>query len=90
MKTDDIIAKLQQLQIEQSKLIKKLRNQGNSKETRPFRVGDIITLCTGGVNCKKGDTARVTKTAGDTVHFKVLRNGHHTHKKTKNVRSKNE
>ena len=57
---------------------------GNSNER--VQVGDHITLLTSGVRSRKGDTARVTKTTENTIHFVVLRNGHNSFRRIKNVR----
>jgi hypothetical protein len=55
------------------------------KEDNEIHKGDHVLLLTGGVLCKKGDRAQVTKVTHSAVHFHVLRNNHNTYKKHKNV-----
>ena len=83
MNESQLIAKLQELQIEQQDIINQLLRNNESKQLKP---GDQIVLLTSGRNCRKGDTAEVSKVTSKTVHFKVNRNGHITYKKLSNVR----
>ena len=54
--------------------------------TEGLEVGDTIVLLMNGLRCKKGDKAKVVRITDSAVHFTVLKNGHSTYKKPKNVR----
>ena len=101
MNISELITKLTKLQLEQDDVIRQLTTIARDTETNTknkdqkpkshekdtvTHAGDHVLLLTGGVLCRKGDTARVTKTTTSVVHFVALRNNHHVHKKYKNVR----
>ena len=102
MNIAEIIKRIRELQIEQNELIKiKLKSIHypteptaitDSREATPatntgsIKPGDTVELLTGGVMCKVGDRAIVTKVNNKTIHFRTIRNGHHTHKKPTNLR----
>ena len=95
MDIGEITRKLRDLQIEQNALLEQLNNHHKNKnisvttrenDYNTIRVGDQVILGTGGVRCTTGDIATVTKINKSTIHFKVNRNGHHSHKKIKNIR----
>ena len=83
MEEEDIIRRLQQLQIEEDKLIKRLRDIRISNGT--VRVGDTVKLQTRGVQSRKGDVATVTKVTSNSVHVKVKGPGHYTRRSHRNV-----
>jgi hypothetical protein len=88
MDVSELIAKLAKLQLEQQEIIEQLASiaaetQGDEST---IRVGDYVTLLTGGVRCQKGDKARVTKVNKSSIHFTILRNQHNTYKHYTNVR----
>ena len=90
MKVSDLIAKLQQLQIEQNKILDQLAGTNEPAERKPnkgenLQVGDHVVLFTSGIKCRKGDKALVTKVTTSAVHFTVLRNKHATYKRHRNV-----
>ena len=94
MNIEAIIKRLRELQIEQNTLLDRLHSihceaEVNQQTRRindsRIQIGDKIMLNTGGVRHKVGDEAIVTKCNEKTVHFKVLRNGHHSYKKVSNV-----
>ena len=59
-------------------------NRANDKNQ--IKIGDKVLLLTGGVRCRKGDTATVTKVSPKTIHFTVHRTGHATYKRVENVK----
>ena len=61
------------------------RRQNKTQDKTQLKVGDEVLLLTGGVKCRKGDTATVTKVSPKSIHFTVHRNGHTTYKLPKNV-----
>jgi transcription antitermination factor NusG len=87
MEVSDLIAQLAKLQLEQDTILARLADiASETQDETEIRVGDHVTLLTGGVRCIKGDIARVTKVTNSSVHFTILRNGHSTYKQHKNVR----
>jgi transcription antitermination factor NusG len=87
MEVSDLIAKLAKLQLEQQEIIEQLASiAAETQDESTIRVGDYVTLLTGGVRCLKGDRARVTKVNKSSVHFTILRNQHNTYKHYSNVR----
>ena len=94
MNIAEIIKRLRELQIEQNTLIDKLHSIHSGSEDDQhlqrtdddcIQIGDKVRLNTGGVRCRVGDEAIVTKCNEKTVHFRVTRNGHHSYKKISNV-----
>ena len=57
--------------------------------TTDLKTGDHVTLLTGGIKCKKGDIAQVTKITDEWVYFVVLRNNQQSYKKSRNIRKIN-
>ena len=55
-------------------------------KTECIQKDDIVKMLTYRVRYNKGDTFRVTRVEGETVHFIVLRNSVRSYKKMKNVR----
>ena len=98
MNISDLVARLTELQIEQSKILEQLatlskdtetESEGKHEKTKEedtgLQVGDHIKLLTKGVNFRKGDKAIITKVTESTVYFTVLRNKHSTFKQHRNV-----
>ena len=83
--TEEIIKRLQELQLEQQDLLSQL-DAINQDTREDIKAGDKIKVRTAGVLCKENDKAVVTKTNRHNVHFKVIRTGHNTHRKRKNVK----
>ena len=54
-----------------------------------LKVGDHVTLLTGGIRCNKGDIARITSITDKWVNFIVLRNNQESYKKSRNLRKIN-
>ena len=99
MDVPTLIAQLSKLQLEQNSIIEQLAKipddtAAETKDKNPtaaetdteIRVGDHVSLLTGGIRCAKGNRARVTKVTESSVYFTILRNQHNTYKKHKNVR----
>lgn len=96
MEISDLLKKLKNLQIEQDKVIAEisLRTSSLTKQPSPpkdedpnkIRIGDHVTLLTGGIKCRKGDVAKVTSVSPSSISFVVLRNSHRTYRKPKNVK----
>jgi transcription antitermination factor NusG len=86
MDVSELVAKLAKLQLEQQDIIEQLASiAAETQDESAIRVGDYVTLLTGGVRCHKGDRARVTKINKSSIHFTVLRNQHNTYKHYSNV-----
>jgi hypothetical protein len=86
MEVSDLIAQLAKLQLEQDTILARLADiASETQDEAKIRIGDHVTLLTGGVRCIKGDIALVTKITKSSVFFTVLRNGHNTYKQHKNV-----
>ena len=62
------------------------QRRNRATDRKQLEIGDKVLLLTGGVRCRKGDTATVTKVSPKTIHFTVHRTGHTTHKRVENVR----
>ena len=92
MEEEDLIRRLQQLQIEENELIKRLQNIRANNQTA--RVGDTVKLRTRGVQSRLGDVAIVTRVTNGSVHVKIKGTGHNTRRSHKNItvieRAKNE
>ena len=87
---EELIQELERLHIRQAEIISKLHqkrsNQKSPRRDTNLKPGDKVQLLTKGVLSAKGDLAQITRINGDTVHLKILKNDHHTHRKIKNVR----
>ena len=62
------------------------QRKNKTRRKKQIGVGDEVLLLTGGVKCRKGDKATVTKIGPKTAHFTVHRNGHTTYTLVENVR----
>lgn len=100
MDIEEIVKRLQQLQLEQDALLKKLAvataaskltatAEASPRET-VLRLGQEVQVLTKGTQSQKGDIALVTKITEEWVHIKILRNGTHTTRKRCNLRIHNE
>ena len=92
MNVSDLVAKLQQLQIEQNNILDQLAGMNEPAERKPnttkgenLKVGDHVVLLTSGINFQKGDKVLVTKVTTSSVHFTLLHNKHATYKRHRNV-----
>ena len=81
MEEEELIRRLQQLQIEENLIINRLKEVRN----RTVKVGDTVKLQTRGVQSTKGDIATVTKVTNNFVYVKVKNTGHRTKRSPKNV-----
>ena len=61
------------------------QNRANDRK-QEINIGDKVLLLTGGIRCRKGDKATVTKVSPKTIHFTVHRTGHTTYKRVENVK----
>jgi len=61
------------------------QRRNKTQDRTQIKVGDEVLLLTGGVKCRKGDKATVTKVSPKSIHFTVRRNGHTTYKLPENV-----
>ena len=89
-KEEELVQELERLHIRQAEIISKLQqkrsNRKSSRQDTNLKPGDKVQLLTKGVLSAKGDLAQIIRISGDTVHLKILKNDHHTHRKIKNVR----
>ena len=96
MNEEELIQELKSLNIRQAEIITELHKRAQNNNQKHFQnndkstnvalsPGDQVKLLTRGVLSSKGETARVTKVKGNTVHLKVNSNGHNTFRKIKNI-----
>ena len=90
MNEEELIQRLQQLQIEENEVINQLAAiRSNRQEPRPtrqvLRIGDKVRLLTKGVRSKKGDLAVITKVASDFITIRLIATGHVTRRHPKNI-----
>ena len=83
MDEEDLVRRLEQLQIEENEIIEKLKEARSNNQA--IRVGDTVRLRTKGVQSRSGDVAIVTKVTRSSVHVRVKGTGHHTRRSHKNV-----
>ena len=83
MSEEDLIQRLQQLQIEENEIIGQLAAIRSTRQG--IRIGDTVKLLTRGVRSKKGDLAVVTKVASNSIGIRVITTGHVTTRHPKNV-----
>ena len=83
MSEEELIQRLQQLQLEENEIIQQL---SAIKSTRQgIQVGDTVKLLTRGVRSKKGELATATKVTSNSVTVCLLSTGHVTRRHPKNV-----
>ena len=83
MEEEDLIRRLQQLQIEENKIIRRLQDIRANDQTA--RVGDTVKLQTRGVQSKPGDVATVTRVTSGSAYVRIKGTGHHTRRSHKNI-----
>jgi hypothetical protein len=83
MSEEELIQRLQQLQIEENEIIQQLSAIRSTRQG--IQVGDTVKLLTRGVRSKKGELATTTKVTGNSVTVRLLSTGHVTRRHPKNV-----
>ena len=83
MSEEDLIQRLQQLQIETNEIIGQLAVIRSTRQG--IQVGDTVKLLTKGVRSKKGDLAIVTEVKSTSVGVRLISTGHVTRRHPKNV-----
>ena len=94
----EIIRRLQDIQIEETKLLTRLsilrrtnttsaaaKSTTEREQSEELEVGDTVRLLTKGVLIKKGDLATITGLEENKVHFTVHRNDRKSFKARTNV-----
>ena len=71
--------------LSRSRTLPPSQRENRAQDRRRVKVGDDILLLTGGVRCRKGDKATVTKVSPKSIHFTVHRNGITTYKRPENI-----
>ena len=83
MSEEDLIQRLQQLQIEENEIIGRLAAIRSTRQG--IQIGDTVKLLTRGVRSKRGDLAVVTKVTSNSVSVRLTSTGHVTRRHLKNV-----
>ena len=90
LSVEEITERLNTLQIEQRELTQQLAKHAKKNQTKQDKsdisIGDIIEILTPGVRCKRGDKGVVRKVKSTTIYFDVIKNGHSTYRKRKNIK----
>ena len=84
MDEEELIRRLEQLQIEENHIIKQLSAIRSSDQA--IKVGDTVKLLTKGVRSKKGDLAVVTSVADNSIGIRLKHTGHITKRQPNNVK----
>ena len=84
MDEEELIRRLEQLQIEENHIIKQLSAIRSSDQA--IKVGDTVKLLTKGVRSKKGDLAVVTSVADNSIGIRLKDTGHITRRQPNNVK----
>ena len=83
MSEEELIQRLQQLQIEENEIIGQLAAIRSTRQG--IQVGDTVKLLTRGVRSKRGDLAVVTKASSSSISVQLISTGHVTRRHPKNV-----
>ena len=83
MSEEDLIQRLQQLQIEENEIIGQLAAIRSTRQG--IQIGDTVKLLTRGVRSKRGDLAVATKVTSNSVSVRLTSTGHVTRRHPKNV-----
>ena len=84
MNEEELIRRLEQLQIEENHIIKQLSAIRPSDQA--IKVGDTVKLLTKGVRSKKGDLAVVTSVTDNSIGIRLKGTGHITRRQPNNVK----